>query len=141
MPATRIDLRRPCALLFAILAVGVCTACSTTEGDPATWELRSAVTSASTSLTIGASRLECASGVTGELLEPVIAYEPDRIVIRVDAAPNGDQAADCQGNDVVDVDVVLTESVGDRDLVDGACAQDRAATGTVFCDTAVRWSP
>jgi hypothetical protein len=106
------------------------------------WELAdpSSVTSESTTLDLGVTRLECSSGVTGAVLEPRVTYEAERILIRTDVAPLGLDAADCQGNDVVPIVVELTEPVGDRDLVDAACADERAA-GTVFCeDDGVRWS-
>jgi len=59
--------------------------------------------------------------VTGELLDPVIVYESDRVIITVDAAPNGLESADCQGNDAVPVTIELSEPVGERSLIDGAC--------------------
>lgn len=93
------------------------------RGDTATWELldESDVSTKSTSLEVGATRLECASGVTGELLDPVIVYESDQVVITIDAALNGTGGADCQGNDVVPVTVELSEPLGARKLIDGAC--------------------
>ncbi len=110
--------------------------------EPATWALAdaAAVTPDAAMIEVLATRLECASGVTGDLEEPVVTYSPDEIVIRIDAADNGDGAADCQGNDAVPVTVVLSEPVGDRDLIDGAC-RDTAAVGTAFCESPVRWSP
>lgn len=93
------------------------------EGDTATWELLDAsdVSVDTTILEVGAVRLECASGVTGELLDPVIVYESDQVVITIDAASNGTGGATCQGNDVVPVTVKLSEPLGERNLVDGAC--------------------
>lgn len=93
------------------------------EGDTATWELLDPndVSVESTILEVGAVRLECASGVTGELLDPVIVYESDQVVITIDAAPNGPGGANCQGNDVVPVTVELSEPLGERKLIDGAC--------------------
>jgi hypothetical protein len=129
--------------LCAVATIATLTACSPTL-PPALglWELAdpSSVTSESTTLDLGVTRLECASGVTGDVLEPQVTYEDDRILIRTDVAPLGLEAADCQGNDVVPIVIELAEPVGDRDLVDAACSDDRAAA-TVFCeDDGVRWS-
>ena len=130
-------------LVGAVVMIAALTACAT-PSPPALglWELAdpSSVTSESTTLELGVTRLECSNGVTGEVLDPHVIYEHDRILIRTDVAPLGLDAANCQGNDVVPIVVELAEPVGDRDLVDAACSDDRAAS-TVFCeDDGVRWS-
>jgi hypothetical protein len=109
-------------------------------GDAATWIVMdpAAVSEDTTELDIGVTRLGCASGVTGEVLEPVVAYEPDQIVITVDVARFTAGAADCQGNDVVVVTVQLDEPIGQRPLVDGACLEGEAAD-TSFCVSDTRW--
>jgi len=109
-------------------------------GDAATWTVvdPAAVTEDTTELEIGVTRLGCSSGVTGEVLEPVVTYEPDQIVITVDVARFTAGAADCQGNDVVVVTVELDEPIGQRPLVDGACLKGEAAD-TSFCESATRW--
>src|SRR5690554_393846 len=107
-------------------------------GDPATWELTGHVTQDSRTLQIGVTRLGCAGGVTGEVLEPQVAYEGDRIVITVDVAALDDGAYSCPSNDVVLVVVELDEPIGDRTLVDGACLEGEAGT-TSFCSDAARW--
>ena len=96
---------------------------SQVEGSTATWELLGAsdVNVDSISLEVGVKRLECASGVTGELLDPVIVYESAHVIITIDAAPNALGSATCQGNDVVPVTVELSEPLGERKLIDGAC--------------------
>lgn len=111
------------------------------EGDTATWELldESDVSTKSTSLEVGVTRLECASGVTGELLDPVIVYESDQVVITIDAALNGTGGADCQGNDVVPVTVELSEPLGERKLTDGACVPVEMH-GMSPCETSERAS-
>lgn len=48
--------------------------------------------------------------------------------------------AACPANDVIPTVVELDGPLGDRKLVDGACAHERAAD-TTWCDTAGRWSP
>lgn len=133
------ELRRE-PLVGTVGVVLLTAGCSAGGGDAATWELRAPddVTATSRSLDIGVTRLGCASGMTGEVLEPQVVYETERIVIQVDVAPFAEEAADCQGNDVVPVTVELDEAVGDRELVDGACL-DGEAVDTSFCMDATRW--
>ncbi len=112
-------------------------------GDTATWILLEpeTVTPESTDIVIGVTRLGCASGETGGVLPAVIDYGEDRIAIRVDVEPLGNQPADCQGNDEVMFSVHLTEPIGQRELVDAACLAGEAQ-GTSFCAAgAVRWTP
>lgn len=110
-------------------------------GAPATWQLvdPGGVTSDSTTLEVEVTRLDCANGVTGDLLAPVVTYEEDRVTIRIDAAPNALAAANCQGNDAVPVSVPLSEPLGRRTLIDGACISTDAK-GTAECETAERGS-
>jgi len=110
--------------------------------DPATWELAATaeVSAASTTIEVVATRLDCANGVTGDLEAPTVVYGVEEVVIRIDAAYDGDGAANCLGNDGVPVTVELAEPVGDRVLIDGAC-RETAATDTVFCEDPVRWRP
>ncbi len=112
-------------------------------GATGTWELLDPdqVGTTSTELTIGVTRLECASGVTGEVLEPVISYGEAEIVIRADVAPLSGNMHTCQGNDVVPVVVELAEPVGDRDLVDAACLAGEAVTTSFCAGGPVRWTP
>lgn len=143
------DADRAGARARALLAVGavlvLIAACSSgaqggsaASGDTATWELISDVGAESRTLEIGVTRLGCAGGVTGEVLEPRVIYEDTRIVVEVDVAALGDGAYSCPGNDVVPIVVELTEPVRDRTLVDGACLDGEAGT-TSFCVTEVRW--
>lgn len=111
-------------------------------GAPATWQLvdPGRVSSDSTTLEVEVTRLDCANGVTGELLAPVITYEADRVTIRIDAEPSQLGAANCQGNNAVPVVVELSEPLADRTLVDGACITTDARR-TAACVTAERsWS-
>ncbi len=140
------------ALVVAALVAALATGCGAVgeaegespgpAGDAATWELLepTGVSPESTNLRLGVTRLGCASGVTGEVLTPVVSYEQDRVVVVASVAPFTAGAADCQGNDVVPVDLVLTEPVGERTLVDGACLEG-PAVDTSFCLEAVRWAP
>lgn len=116
------------------------TASTTRDGNAATWWLLhpEEVTADSTVLNIGVTRLGCAGGVTGEVLTPRVVYEPDRVLIEVDVAALPNEAYDCPGNDEVPATVALTEPIGERILVDGACLDD-AVNGTANCLTAERW--
>lgn len=109
--------------------------------DVATWELLEPDTVNPTSqhLLIGVTRLGCAGGETGEVLEPRVAYEDDRVVIRTDVAQLPPGGYSCPGNDTVPVEIELDESLGGRDLVDAACLEG-PAVGTAACPSAPRWS-
>ena len=110
-------------------------------GDVATWEVLGGASTDSTSIEVGVTRLGCAGGQTGTPLTPGVAYEPDRIIIEINVDPlDPDMAYTCQTNDMVPVTVDLSEPVGDRMLVDGACLMI-AAGGTTVCDDphGVRW--
>jgi hypothetical protein len=107
------------------------------------WELSDieAVDATTERLDVEVTRLECSGGVTGEVLEPVVTLEADRILIRTDVAPLPEGNYDCQGNDRVPVTIELGEPVGDRELVDAACLEETASS-TGFCqDDGVRWRP
>ena len=139
-------MRRFAAAVVCAATAGLLASCmpmaSPPGVDPATWELAdpAVVTAEATTLEVLVTRLECASGVTGDLEAPAVVYGRDEIVIPVDAAYNGDGAADCRGNDAVPLSITLTEPVGDRVLIDGAC-RDTGAADTTLCDSPVRWSP
>lgn len=110
-------------------------------GDVASWLLsEDQLLDPTTSfLVLDVTRLGCSGGVTGSVLDPVVVYEPDRVVIRTDVEPVGG-ANDCQGNDAVAVEIALDESLGMRELVDAACLHGEAV-GTAACPGAVRWAP
>lgn len=111
-------------------------------GDTATWELLepAAVNPTSQWLQVGVTRLGCSGGETGEVLEPQVSYEDERIVIRTDVEKLPDGNYHCQGNDVVPVEVHLDQAIGGRDLVDAACLEGDAV-GTAGCaESAVRWT-
>lgn len=111
-------------------------------GDVASWSLsldHQLLDPATSLLVLDVTRLGCSGGVTGSVLDPVVVYEDDRVLIRTDVEPVGG-ANDCQGNDAVSVEVALDESLGMRELVDGACLEGEAV-GTAACQSAVRWVP
>lgn len=110
-------------------------------GDPGIWTTLGTVTPESTEITLGVTRLGCSSGVTGEVLTPVVDYSAERILILTNVAPWGTGVATCPDNDVVPVTVRLKEPIGRRDLVDVACLATRARDTTFCADGPVRWSP
>jgi len=112
-------------------------------GDPGAWKLidPSEVTDESTTLVIAVTRVDCASGVTGRILEPLIEFESDRIVIRADVEELDPGVQTCQGNDAVPMTIDLTEPVGDRELVDAYCLDATAVTTAPCAEGGVRWQP
>lgn len=133
------------AVLFASAALSLagCQQMSgpASNGEPATWQLAdpSAVTADSELIDIEVTRLGCASGTTGEVLEPQVTYEAEQILIRVDVAPVGDGPQSCPGNDAVRISVQLTEPLGARAIVDGGCALEGVGTTAECAETAVRF--
>lgn len=116
------------------------------RGDAAVWALGddSLLDPAATFFVADVTRLACAGGETGELLEPAVTYQEDRVLVRVDAAPLPPGGHDCQGNDAVATEVHLEEPLGFRALVDAACVDGEAAATPVCGDgpeAGVRWAP
>ncbi len=129
----------PSALLAGALLLVGCQ--GEAQGDIATWELLDPVTvsATTTQFDVAVTRLACANGETGTVRAPRVFYEEDRVVITIDVDPLPDGAYTCQGNDAVAVSVTLSEPIGDRRLVDGACSQ-AGAVRTVFCENdGIRW--
>jgi hypothetical protein len=136
---------RGAAVLLVTIGVITLAGCAAPPPNPGVgiWQLRDAdaVDATTQSLDIEVMRLECSGGETGEVLEPDVTIEDDRILIRTDVAPLPEGAYGCPDNDWVGVTLELGEPLGDRELVDAACLDDRAAA-TVFCeDDGVRWRP
>ena len=110
-------------------------------GTQATWDVAdpAAVKPADRAVHLQVQRVDCASGKTGKIVGADVDYQDEQIAIAVHLEPIvGDQS--CQGNEQVPYTVELDEPIGQRELVDAACAA-RPASGTVMCDDAVRWSP
>ena len=102
------------------------------------------ITSSSTSFTANVIRLECSSGITGEVLAPEIVLSEPEIVISFSVAPlaQGEGEYSCPGNPPVPYVVELGEPIGARQLIDAACLPGGAAETTTSCaDGAARWSP
>ncbi|GAA4874084.1 hypothetical protein GCM10025788_10700 [Serinicoccus chungangensis] len=111
------------------------------EGDAATWQIGSApeVTEDGAVVSLLVTRLGCAGGVTGPVLDPVIEVEPDRVVISTPVEARSG-AADCPGNDTVPLEVRLGPDALGRDLVDAACLDGAEAAGTAACTPGpARW--
>lgn len=106
------------------------------DGEAAVWEVDPAeeIDESSTTFTALVSRLGCNGGVTGQVLDPVVESDATQVVVRFAVAPKEPGAANCQGNDLVPVEVDLGEPLGDRSLVDGECLPGGEAPGTAFCD-------
>lgn len=133
------------SLLVLSVALLWSSACGSDDGagDTAIWEIEDASppTSESTAFTASVTRLGCASGETGEVQEPDVAIEAERVVVTftVEALSGGDY--DCPGNDWVPFQVDIGEPLGDREIVDGACLGGEAATTSFCSDGPVRLSP
>jgi hypothetical protein len=113
-------------------------------GAAAVWTLadRKAVTGSSTRFVALVTRLECNSGVTGEVAPPGVRVTDTEVVVTFAVEPRDAGAADCQGNDQVPYDVLLDEPLGGRTLVDGQCKPGAEAATTSFCrDGGTRWEP
>lgn len=110
-------------------------------GTQATWEVAdpAAVKPADRSVHVQVQRVDCAGGKTGEIVGADVDYQNEQIAIAVYLKPL-EGAHTCQGNEQVPYTVELDEPIGQRELVDAACAA-KPASGTVMCDDAVRWSP
>lgn len=111
-------------------------------GDVATWSLApdELLDPKTTSLVVEVTRLGCASGTTGTVLDPQLQYDDTQVLLRTDVEKIGPGAHDCQGNDAVPVEIHLDQPLGVRALVDAACLQGEAV-GTAACTEAVRWAP
>lgn len=113
------------------------------RGSTAVWTIDDTVPPSpdSDSFTALVTRLGCSGDQTGEVLEPQVTTEDDRIVVTFAVAPLPEGAYPCPGNDLVPYTVQLDDPIGSRELVDGACLSGEAAS-TSFCEAgAVRWRP
>ena len=108
--------------------------CSLAGPGVATWQPAPGqqVADDATSFTAEVTRLDCNSGVTGEVNDPRVEESEETITITFTVSPSKAGAADCQGNDAVAYEVRLSAPLGRRTLVDGACASTEAGE-TTFC--------
>ena len=125
------------------VTVGSDTVPSDAAGETATWTVVSdnPPTTTARSFTAMVERLGCSGGETGEVLQPTVSADEERIVVTfsVESLPPG--AYTCPGNKAVPYVVELDEPIGNRQLVDGACLSGEAASTSACSDGAVRWSP
>lgn len=106
------------------------------------WHLEDpdAVTSASTTLDLLVTRVECASAFTGEVLSPQVTVSETEISIRTEVEwIDVSGGALCPGNPHVRVTVELSEPIGVRVLVDEGCL--RFDTTSHCTDGGIRWRP
>lgn len=110
-------------------------------GTQATWDVADPVVvkPADRAVHLQVQRVDCASGKTGEIVGADVDYQDEQIVIAVHLEPIVG-AHTCQDNEQVPYTVELDEPIGQRELVDAACAA-KPASGTAMYDDAVRWSP
>ncbi len=111
-------------------------------GDVGMWQLPegSDVTAQSTSFTIEVTRLACAGGVTGQVLEPAVEVTDTTVIIVARVSEQDDGEYECPSNDWVPVTVNLPGPIGSRQLVDGEC--ELGESGYVSdCEDSVRWDP
>lgn len=128
-------------LLSVTLPEGAVEEDAVEEGAPATWRLldAEAVTVDTQTLRIGVTRESCASGHTGVVLEPIVTYERDRVLIRTDVESLSDGMYTCQGNEEVEVEVALDEPLGERDLLDASC-HNYWGDYLIPCDRVIQWA-
>lgn len=134
----------------AIIAAGLASGCSMVDDEgmvggeaAATWDLAPEQTldANTTTFTAMVTRLSCNSGVTGDPNDPAIEITEDQIVITFTVSPGEPSSADCQGNDQVSQEVELPEVLGDRELVDGACASSEVSSTEPCQPSGVRYAP
>jgi len=88
------------------------------------------------------TRVECNSGVTGQVEEPKIEVKNDRMIVTFVVTPGRAGSADCQGNSEVAFHLTLPEPLGDRALADGQCLSNEEVARTAFCaDGGLRYEP
>ena len=111
-------------------------------GDTATWTLAApdTVSASSTSLTVNVTRLGCAGGKTGAVLEPTFSTSDTQIIIRANVKPITGLVT-CQSNDSVQVTMTLDEPIGARDLLDAACLEGDTVRTAPCSGGAIRWTP
>lgn len=112
---------------------------------PAGWKLApgATVSEDSTTVEVLVSRMGCASGQTGEVLEPDVEMTADEVVVRFRVSPGEPAEASCPDNPEVAYTVTLDEPLGQRRLVDGECLESGAGVGTSNCreDRGIRYEP
>lgn len=134
------------ALHVLALVTTVAAGCSAPTGDTATavWTVApgQGLDAQTTEIDVLVTRVGCNSGVTGQVVEPDVDLEGDRVIVSFTVRPGEPAAADCPGNDEVPYSLTLPEPLGDRQLVDGQCLSDGEASRTSFCEPGgLRYDP
>jgi len=130
-------------LLIAIAATGCVQPTADTVN--AQWSLMDSatVTPESTSLDLGVMRIDCGSGVTGDITGTHIDYSNENITIGMVVEPLGQNPQTCQSNETVPYTLELDQPIGQRTLIDASCtAPDLAQVESEGCSHGgVRWAP
>lgn len=124
-------------------AVVLLSGCSEEEpaGADAVWTVADRIDADTTAFTVMVKRVGCNGGSTGEVQEPEVEVDDDKVTISFTVLPVPPEAS-CPDNDEVAYEVELPDPVGDRELVDGGCDEGRGGSGTTWCrPDAVRWRP
>ena len=118
------------ALLLAALGACANSSPKVVAGEAATWTVNSKRPPMSDARAISAlvSRVECASGVTGHVLAPVVNEQKKRVVVTFTVERNADGDATCPGNKSVEQTFKLHSPLGERPLFDGTCFNTRHPT-------------
>lgn len=99
--------------------------------NPATWTIAAGqeIDASSSTFLADVTETACASGRSSEdrVRQPLISYEPDRIVVIFTVEPLPGDAQECPGNPATRVRVELSEQIGDRNLFDGGALPWRNA--------------
>jgi hypothetical protein len=112
------------------------------DGSPGVWELDrdERPTKSSTKFNVLVSRLDCNSGTTGQVIEPVVRRTNTQVVVTFQVSPNTEGAATCPSNNLVAYEVDLGEPLGERKLADGQCLKGDPTDASTLCDPS-RWAP
>ncbi|WP_022923425.1 hypothetical protein [Serinicoccus marinus] len=136
--------RRWAASASSVVVTAALASCgmpsTTAGGDAATWTVTRAPEPAADGAVVhlAVTRLGCASGVTGRVLEPTVVVEEGQVVI--DTRVEHVDAGECPGNDTEMIQLELGPDAVGKDLVDAACLGTGEAAGTPACETGpVRW--
>ena len=132
--------------LTSLAGLMLLTACGALPGDTAdaSWKLAPGqeVGPTSRELEVLVTRVECNSGVTGQVEKPEIEVKSDRVIVTFVVTPGRAGSADCQGNPEVAFRLTLPEPLGDRALADGQCLSKDDVARTAFCaDDGLRYEP
>lgn len=111
-------------------------------GDTAIWSTdpQALPSPAASRFTALVRRLACNSGVTGKVLRPGIEFSESEVIVTFTVEVDVD-GGDCPSNNPVPYAVELGQPLGNRVLVDGACAEGTEASKLYFCiqDGKIRW--